>query len=695
MKKTALLLVLSFCHLFLFAQNDTFNIQKISAEVQPHFSTKTVSGKLEVTLKVLQNTDSIYLDAVNMKVGSLENSADYRVAATSDKIWITGDFKIQNTYQVYFSYSAKPKQTLYFVGLEDDSKANDQIFTQGQGKYTSHWLPSIDDMNDKIEFDLTLIVPKYYGALANGQLTEQWEENDSLNRWTYDMQKPMSSYLVAISVGDYQREIELSESGIELHKYLLKKDTAFFEPTYRHTKTIFDFLEQKIGVNYPWQNYKQVPVRDFLYAGMENTSLTIFSDAFVVDSIGYVDRNYVNVNAHELAHQWFGNLITETNSEHHWLHEGFATYYALLAERRIFGEDYFYHKLYEYAEALKANSDKGKGEKLVNPKASSLTYYQKGAWALFMLNSIVGEEVFDAAVKNFLTKYAYQNVTTDLFLEEVKALTNIDLYDFEKDWLKQSAFKAEQALAVLESSLFMPKYFELIALRPQGLDAKIDAIQDAFQFPVNIYMAREAVFQLCQEPMNDEVIRILKEAFKTNDISVRQAISVGLSQIPQKLKGNYESLLQDKSYQTQENALMNLWVNFPEERSRYLELMEDRIGFRDKNIRLLWLTLNLATPEFQSDKTSAIYAELEKHTSNQFRFQIREHSFGYLYQINAFSDTALKNLMDGCFHHTWRFKDFCRKLLKTLIKDSNYKKRLVTLRDQLKPKEVNYLDSLL
>jgi len=693
-KSFLILLVISIQNLC-FAQIDVVDFKTISAEVQPHFNSKSVSGKLEVSFIVLQQTDSVYLDAVNMKTKQPNNSGDYKISSTTDKIWITGDFNPENLYTVHFSYSAKPKQTLYFVGLEDDVKNNDQIFTQGQGKYTSYWLPSIDDMNDKIEFDLSIIAPEYYGVLANGQLTEQWEENDSLSRWTYDMQNPMSSYLVAMSIGDYQREIETSDSGVELQTYLLKKDTAFFEPTYRHTKTIFHYLEQKIGVKYPWQNYKQVPVRDFLYAGMENTSLTIFSDAFVVDSIGYVDRNYVNVNAHELAHQWFGNLITETDSRHHWLHEGFATYYALLAERRIFGEDYFYHKLYEYAEALKSASDKGNGEKLLKANASSLTYYQKGAWALFMLNQILGQEVFDEAVKNFLTKYAYQNVTTDLFLDEVKALTDIDLYDFERDWLKQSAFKAEQSLAVLETSLFMPKYFELIALRPQPLDSKRKAIEDAFGFPVNSYIAQEAVFQLTQEPKNEEVVSLLKKALKTEDILVRQALSSALTEIPSALKADCETLLNDKSYQTQENALMNLWVNFPEDRNRYLEIMKDRIGFRDKNIKLLWLTLNLATPEFQSDKTQETYKELERHTSNHNRFQIREHAFGYLYQINAFSDQALKNLLDGCFHHTWRFRDFCRKLIKTLLKNKEYKERLVTLKDKLQSKEVKYLESLL
>jgi aminopeptidase N len=99
--------------------------------------------------------------------------------------------------------------------------------------------------------------------------------------------------------------------------------------------------------------YKQAPVRDFLYAGMENTSATLFNTRYVVDSTGFEDRSYTNVNAHELAHQWFGNLVTAESGKHHWLQEGFATYYALLAEKEIYGEDHFYSKLYESASQLK------------------------------------------------------------------------------------------------------------------------------------------------------------------------------------------------------------------------------------------------------------------------------------------------------------------------------------------------------
>ncbi len=676
------------------AQTNSFDIQKISAEVKPNIENQSVSGELNFSFIVSKNKDSIFLDAKDFSAQLINSNTDVSLKTSADKIWFIGNFKPDKIYNINFSYQAQPKQTLYFVGFEDETKTNDQIFTQGQGKYTSHWLPSIDDMNDKIEFDLSIIVPRFYGALANGKLIEQWKENDSLSRWSYDMKKPMSSYLAAISVGDYIRKINPSASGVELHQYVLKKDSLLLESTYRHTKEIFDYLENKIDVKYPWQNYKQVPVRDFLYAGMENTSLTIFSDAFVVDSIGYFDRNYVNVNAHELAHQWFGNLITETKSKHHWLHEGFATYYALLAERQIFGDNYFYHKLYQYAESLKTASDNGKGEKLIKPNASSLTYYQKGAWALFMLNQIVGEDVFDQAVQNFLNKYAFQNVTTDDFMNEVKALTQIDLSDFEQQWFKQSAFQAEQALEALESSLFIPEYFELIAKRPLSLNNKIGAIETAFESPINIYIAQEAVSQLANAPANDKVIQLYKRAFNTGNLWVRQTISESLNKIPLALKSDYETLLQDQSYQTRENAFLNLWINFPEDRKKYLKQMQNQNGFRDKNLKQLWLTLNLATPEFQEDKTTQTYQELAQYTSPNYRFQIREHAFGYLYQIDTFSDQTLLNLLDGCFHHTWRFRDFCRQLLKTLLKNSTYKTQINNLKPKLNDKALTYLNKI-
>src|SRR5690606_17691606 len=138
---------------------------------------------------------------------------------------------------------------------------------------------------------------------------------------------------------------------------------------------------------------------------------------------------------------------------------------ALLAEKEIFGDDYFYWQLYQTAEQLKAASDEGKGESLLNPKASSLTFYQKGAWALHILREKIGELAFKTAIKNYLEKYKFKNVSTEDFLNEVKAVSEMDISEFEADWLQQSAFQSEDAYQSLLKSTFIKNYFEISALR--------------------------------------------------------------------------------------------------------------------------------------------------------------------------------------------------------------------------------------
>ena len=249
------------------------------------------------------------------------------------------------------------------------------------------------------------------------------------------MKNPMSSYLVALVIGKYEKQILNSDSKIPIELYISKKDEDKFESTYKYTKEIFDFLEKKIGVDYPWEVYRQAPVKDFLYAGMENTSFTIFSDEFVVDAVGFNDKNYVNVNAHELAHQWFGNLVTAKESKHHWLQEGFATYYALLAEREVFGDDYFNNELLKMAEQLREASLQDDNP-ILSDKASSLSLYKKGAWALFVIQANIGESKFDKAVKNYLKKYQYGTAETDDFLTEIKNVSDYDVDAFKKKWLE-------------------------------------------------------------------------------------------------------------------------------------------------------------------------------------------------------------------------------------------------------------------
>lgn len=657
----------------------------VKARVKPVFKEKKVKASASYIFKILKKCDSIYLDAPDVfLLNSIDFNSEIKVVSKNKKIWLISDFKANKTYQISLNYEAIPKKALYFF--------NDQIWTQGQGKDTSNWLPSINDMNDKIKFNICYIIPSEKTVVANGEL-KSITKNEKFSEWDYEMTRPISSYLVAFAVGDFSKKIKKSATGTSIELYYPTNDSLYFEPTYRFSERIFNFLENEIDVKYPWVNYKQVPLHDFMYAGMENTTATFFSDTFIVDSIGFNDKNYVNVNAHELAHHWFGNLVTEHSGVDHWLHEGFASYYALLAEKDIFGEDYYYWKLYQSSEQLKYLSEEGKGEALNDPKASSITFYDKGALALHILREIVGDEVFKEGVKNYLVKNQFQNVSIKDFLYEIEFIYGKSLSDFDRDWIKQTNFPYEEVYQSLMKSNFMRDYFNVLSLRPLSMASKIldfDKILDSS----NYFLGQEVVFQLQNEPILS-TLPIYKKAFNTNDINIRQAIALSMNKIPSELKTDYESLLDDKSYVTQEIAFENLCANFYLDRTKYLDKMDTVIGFRDKNIRQFWLFMALITEDYNPKKKDAYINELKKYSSSNYGYTVREKAFEYLGYLSLWDSGTLNNLIDACQHHYWRFRNFSRKLLMELWKNDIYKKQLILLTDTLDSQSQFFLNKIL
>ncbi|NJW51417.1 M1 family metallopeptidase [Salinimicrobium oceani] len=648
-------------------QRSAIDFTHLKAVVNIEPSKKAVSGDLSFSFDVVSPTDSLGIDARKMEFSEvLLNGRKVDYQTNGSKFWIKQHFDPAKNQELQFHYKAKPSQAMYFVEVRKGEQEQEyQVWTQGQGKYTSHWLPSFDDPTEKLEFDLSFVYPHNKTVIANGVLKEQVEINDSLARWDFDMNSPMSSYLVAVAAGDYEKVVRSSKNDIPIELYYPTGKKNRVEPTYRFTEFLLDFFEKETGIPYPWEVYKQIPVQDFLYAGMENTAATIFSDIYLIDSIGYHDQNYVNVNAHELAHQWFGNLVTAATHDDHWLQEGFATYFALLAEKEIFGEDYFYRKLFKTAEELKQLSDAGKGEAVAMRNGSSLTYYQKGAWALHILNELVGQEAFHEGIRNFLNKYEFSSATTINFLAEMEAASGLDLSDFEKNWLRQVAFQGTEALESLKRSPFIQKYLELAAAKPLPVSEKRNLLQGALRFPVNDYLGQEAVLQLALEDPN-EVADLYKKAFASGNLYTRQAIAFSLQNVPLSLKTAYESLLNDDSYLTMEMALYHLWMSFPQDRKEYLDRLEGIKGLPDKNVETLWLTLSLATAEVPAASKKVYFEQLSELTAPYQKFQVREKAFGYLYQLDAINDEVREHLEEAAQHPNYRFREFARGLLKTL-----------------------------
>ena len=662
---------------FSFAQQtDKVDFIKCDALVAPNHAEKSISGRITYEFKVKKTIDTIKIDAINMEFSGVSiNGKSVKFKNSGKTLNLFEGFK-KGKNKLTFSYLAKPKQTLYFTGQDE----NLQIWTQGQGRYTSHWLPSFDNVNEKVIFNISINWIKKFYAVSNGIISISKDKfnnyklpypHNKNKRFSYQMQKPMSSYLVMLAIGNFEKQITTTKSGTPLEFYLDKSDVAKFEPTYRYSIQMFDYLEQEIGVKYPWGIYRQVPVRDFLYAGMENTTSTIFAQDFVVDSIGFNDRNYVNVNAHELAHQWFGDLITAQSGKHHWLQEGFATYYALLAERHLFGDDYFYEELNDYAEQLKRAS-KTDTIPVMNEKASSLSFYKKGAWALHVMREDIGAKNFQKAVKKYLKKYQYKNVNTDDFLKIVKEVSGYDVENFKKVWLEKSGFEMEIAQKYLSKNKFIQDYFALRKSK-KSLSELTEILKSDAYYPIKQYI----VYQTQNIPFEERKV-ILETALATNDILVRRAVAESTPVIPEVFKSQYETLLDDSSYQTKEIALINLCTNFPEDREKYLFQTRYLKGNNDKSLRITWLKLAYETPALETQRLD-FYLELLHYASSQYESSVRQNALELLLSIDFMNEKVITQLFLATNHHKWQFTLFARTKIRELLKNTEYRAKVEQL----------------
>lgn len=672
-------------------QQPQLDFTHAAVSIKPLPDSLQIQGQVNYTFSVLQKPDSIFLDAHNMSFKTVELDGK-KVKFTYDGRFLVIYKKLKegDGHTLNLTYTAKPKQTVYFVGWQDSISNNEQIWTQGQGKYTSHWLPSFDDMNEKVEFDVEITANSQYQVIANGKLVSKTEEGNN-TLWKFDMAHPMSSYLLAFAIGDF-RHLELqSASGVPLELYYEPEDSLKVEPTYRYSKEIFDFLEKEIGVAFPWQDYKQVPVRDFLYGGMENTTATLFSKNYVVDSIAYIDQNYMNVNAHELAHQWFGDLVTEHDGASHWLQEGFATFYAYWTQKKLLGDEFFYWKLWETAQQLDKSSRAGEGQALTDPKASSLTFYEKGAWACYALYETLGETHFKKGIKEYLNRYAYKNATVEQFIKTMEEASGQSLVDFVGTWLKSTDFPMDWAQNNLRTKcpsldLYLKLQWDLTTKN----DANDQLIHHYWSQSDSEYF-RQAVVQKYPGSLSDSLELSILEG---NQLKVRQALAGVLDKITPQLKKGYESLLQDRSYITQEVALYKLWVQFPEDRNRYLDLTKGIIGMPNKNVRMLWLSLAVLTKDYDSLQKAAYLEELRSYAGTSYDFSVRQNAFQYLRDIFGFNDQNLKDLLQACTHPSWQFRSFARKLLEQLIKKGDIKERLMKIAPTLDDPEKKYLNQI-
>jgi aminopeptidase N len=379
-----------------------------------------VMGTVQHTFKVLQQrVDTLFFDAPGIRIQSAlldGQPVAFDTSASGVTLRFRRPLVWDNTHTVEFAFQATPRKGLYFTGWQDASgTARRQIWTQGQGIDHRYWFPCYDDANDKLITETITTFETGYEVLSNGTLAAKTENADGTTTWHYRMTRPHSVYLLMLGIGKYKYRDLRTQAGVPVRLYYYPDHEDRFDYIYAYSTECIDFLAEHTGIPYPWESYSQIPVQDFIYGAMENTTATIFGDFFCVDARGFLDRNYIGVNVHELTHQWFGDLITHRASKDIWLHESFATFYPKLFTRKIYGQDaYQWQRRGEQNAALAASVTDN------HPIRSTLggtsRWYPKGSAVLDMMLYTFGEDQYRRVINYYLRRHAYRNVeTNDLY----------------------------------------------------------------------------------------------------------------------------------------------------------------------------------------------------------------------------------------------------------------------------------------
>jgi aminopeptidase N len=408
-------------------------IHHLNARVSFIPEENTVVGSAEFTCTLNRlSTDSMVFHSPDFSVTSVtinDKNAPFRLTGAKLSIPVDGSLSDSSPFRVKISYRARPMAgNIYFIGWRpEESGKRKQIWA-----HRPHgWIPYMDG---RITVDMYITFDEAYNVFSNGERIEVTDNADQTRTWHYSMKKNHPFFSTALAIGDYSYTATKTRSGVPLEFWYYSDMPDRVGTTYMHTEKMFDFLEKEIGAPYPYPLYREAPVSDYMYGAMETTTSTIFGDYMQITPRSWWQRNYVNVNAHELAHQWFGNCVAHFVNRDVWLTESFATYYAKRFEKWLYGDEYWQNlRNDEWQSTFDAAA------KNSYPVGGSMggvqRIYQKGSLVLEMLHDLMGEKEFRKAVKHYFDRYAFGYAETNDFVRCVYEATGKPYNWFFDQWI--------------------------------------------------------------------------------------------------------------------------------------------------------------------------------------------------------------------------------------------------------------------
>ena len=437
------------------------DIEHMSLAVSFDYAKQHVLGKAVLTCKpYFYSINKVQLDARGFdihEVALLKKGDTLPLAYTylNDKLTITLDtvYTRYKKFVLFINYTAKPNEIkglkgkaitddkgLYFINpLGTDSTKPRQIWTQGETQSNSCWFPTNDVPNEKITQDLAITVDDKDITLSNGELMRSKMNADGTRTDFWRQTKPHAPYLVMLAVGEFAKVKDYWRDSVEVDYYVEPAIKKYAKMVFGRTPEMMEVFSQKLGVDYPWDKYSQIVVRDFVSGAMENTSAVVHFDGLQHDEREHLDNNLEDIIAHELFHHWFGDLVTSESWSNIPLNESFATYGEYIWNEAAHGR---MEADYELSKNLNAYLNQQR-KHTVDPiryyyhsrdDMFDVVSYQKGSLILHMLRKHVGDEAFFASLKLYLTQNAYKSAELANLRLAFEEVTGQDLNWFFNQW---------------------------------------------------------------------------------------------------------------------------------------------------------------------------------------------------------------------------------------------------------------------
>jgi aminopeptidase N len=443
------------------ASDQSFDLIHTMLDLSFNWQKESVIGTAQLTLKPRFYTSStLSLDAVNFKVNSVKDlntgfmlSYDY-IDRSDLVISLDKEYTRDDTLRIEIDYIAFPSKTggsaaissdrgLFFINPTGIGDKPQQIWTQGETEHNSKWFPTIDKPNARTSQEVKLTVEDKFVTLSNGLLIDSKDNGNGMRTDHWLQEKSHAPYLFAVVVGSFSK-VQDKWRDIDVDYYVEPMFEDYARDIFPYTVEMLEFFSTTLGVDYPWDKYAQIVVRDYVSGAMENTSAVIFGEF-----MNGTDRDLIDVDvnekivAHEMMHHWFGDLVTCESWSNLTLNEGFANYSEYMWTEHKHGKELAdFHKLNEkesYLSSLTYNMHPlihyGYNDKEDMFDAHS---YNKGGLVLHMLRYLVGDEAFFASCKRYLEDNAYTEVEIDELRLAFEDVTGKDLNWFFDQWFLSS-----------------------------------------------------------------------------------------------------------------------------------------------------------------------------------------------------------------------------------------------------------------